>query len=98
MRVVAWFCEASLTPAWPQYSGIPYPARPLASSPAPTPGTVVTISGEGCIQERKPTHWLPLQTLLISWTVGGIPLGRVASEKPEGHPLRISRMEGDDEQ
>ncbi len=38
MRVVAWLCEISLTPAWLQYAGIPHPTRPLASSPAPGAG------------------------------------------------------------
>jgi len=28
MRVVAWLCEISLTPAWLQYAGIPHPTRP----------------------------------------------------------------------
>ena len=56
MRVVTWLCEITLTPAWPQYASIPHPTRPLASSPAPTPGTVVAIPEENRIQERKPAR------------------------------------------
>ena len=48
MRGVTWLCEISLTPAWPQYAGIPHPTRPpgeethapARSSGPPIPWTV----------------------------------------------------------
>ena len=63
MRVVAWLCEITLTPAWPQYAGIPHPASGRE------------IPEENRIRERKPTRWLFLQVLPIPWTVGGIASG-----------------------
>ena len=87
MRVVAWLCEISLTPAWPQYAGIPHPTRPLASSPARGAGAVVVIPGEGCIRENKPTRQLVLQALPIPWTVGGIASGGGADGEGAKSPL-----------
>jgi hypothetical protein len=63
MRGIAWFCEITLTPAWPQYAGIPHPTRP--------PGgryPMKAVSG-------KPPRQLVLQALPIPWTVGGIASG-----------------------
>ena len=88
MRVVAWLCEISLTPAGPQYAGIPHPTRPLASSPAPGgAGAVVAIPEENRIRERKPTRWPPLQALPIPWTVGGIASGGGADGEGAKSPL-----------
>ena len=43
MRVVAWLCEISLTPAWPQYAGIPRPGGRGQSWRCPRK----TVSGRG---------------------------------------------------
>ena len=43
MRVVAWLCEISLTPAWPQYAGIPRPGGRGQSWRYPRK----TVSGRG---------------------------------------------------
>jgi hypothetical protein len=88
MRVVPWLCEISLTPAWPQYAGIPHPTRPLASSPAPGGGgSRGAIPEENRIRERKPTRQLVLQALPIPWTVGGIASGGGADGEGAKSPL-----------
>ena len=110
MRGVAWLCEISLTPAWPQYAGIPHPTRPPASSPAPGGGGSRGDTRGKAVPGRANPHtssffrFSPYPGPWGIYTRGGgadgagaslLSPGGVAPGEPEEHPPRISRMQGD---